>query len=63
MFFWYWLTWVDLDKGPLNGLLLLFIYFVPINRLFLAIPPIMADILVHRPALASRAQTSVAPQQ
>ena len=21
-FFWYWLTWVDLDKGPLNGLLL-----------------------------------------
>jgi len=29
MFFWYWLTWVILDKEPLNGLLLWrLLYFV-----------------------------------
>ena len=27
MFFWYWLTWVVQDKGPLNGFLLLLLLY------------------------------------
>jgi len=27
MFFWYWLTWVVLDKGSLNGLLFVVVMY------------------------------------